>query len=137
MSESGDEGLANGPESAYVVTSIDAILHGDLIVARMALIEAAEHVGWPAVAHRLDVVGRALTADAGMTEDTVPDEIDLEPELVASTIAASERGVHELLARWCHGIEESGDLPVDEVWPSLALVAWLVDRAGYPAEVVV
>ncbi|MDE0801767.1 MAG: hypothetical protein OSA99_00445 [Acidimicrobiales bacterium] len=137
MSESSGEGLANGPESAYVVKSIDAILGGDMITARMALIDAADLVGWPAVAHRLDVVGRALTTDAGMTEATVPDEIDLEPEVIASTIEAADRGVHELLARWCHGIEEVGDLPVDEVWPSLALVAWLVDRAGFPAEVVV
>ena len=65
------------------------------------------------------------------------DEVDLVPGVIAATVEASGTGAHDLLARWCHGLDEVDDLPVDEVWPSLALVAWLVDRAGYPAEVVV
>lgn len=137
MSDSDDESLANGPESSYVVRAIDAILREDIVSARMALIEAADLVGWAAVAHRLDVVGHALATDAGMTADTVPIEIDLVPEVLASTMKASEAGAHDLLARWCHGIDDVDALPLDEVWPSLALVAWLVDQAGFPAEVVV
>ncbi len=137
MSDSDDAKLANGPESAYVVRAIDAILRADVVSARLALIDAAELVGWAAVAHRLDVVGHALATDAGMTADSVPQELDLVPEVIASTLASSNAGTHDLLARWCHGIEDVDALPVDEVWPSLALVAWLVDRAGFPAEVVV
>lgn len=137
MSDSDDVVLENGPESRFVVRAVDAILRGEVLDARIALIEAAELVGWPAIAHRLDVVGHALLADAGMTEDTIPAEVDLVPGVIAATVEASGTGAHDLLARWCHGLDEIDDLPVDEVWPSLALVAWLVDRAGYPAEVVV
>lgn len=137
MSGSDDDVLENGPESRYVVRAIDAILQADIVRARMALIEAADEVGWLAVAHRLDVVGHALLADSGMTADTIPDEIDIEPAVIAATLETSHAGAHELLARWCHGTDEVDDLPIDEVWPSLALVAWLVDRAGFPAEVVV
>jgi hypothetical protein len=136
MSET-DDVLENGPESRYVVRAIDAILQDDVVAARIALIDAADEAGWPAVAHRLDVVGHALLADAGMTLETIPPEIDLVPEVIAATVESSGAGAHELLARWCHGTDEVDDLPLDEVWPSLALVAWLVDRAGYPAEVVV
>lgn len=137
MSDSGEVVLENGPESRFVVWAVDAILRSDIVVARLALIEAAELVGWRAVAHRLDVVGHALAADAGLTEDTVPDEIDLASEVMATTIGTSDVGTRHLLARWCHGPGDVGELPLDEVWPSLALVAWLVDVAGYPAEVVV
>lgn len=137
MSDSDEEVLENGPESKFVVRAIDAILRSDIVAARMALIDAAEIVGWPAIAHRLDVVGHALLADVGMTEETVPLEIDLVPEAVAATVETSGAGAHDLLARWCHGVDEVDALPLDEVWPSLALLAWLVDQAGFPAEVVV
>ncbi|WP_436794344.1 hypothetical protein [Actinospongicola halichondriae] len=137
MSDSDEVVLENGPESRFVVQAIDAILRADIVSARLALIDAADLVGWAAVAHRLDVVGHALAADAGMTEGSVPDEIDLVPEVIASTLASSTTGTHDLLARWCHGVDDVDALPLDEVWPSLALVAWMVDRAGYPAEVVV
>ncbi len=137
MSDSDDAVLANGPESAYVVQAVDAILREDVVSARMALIDAADLVGWAAVAHRLDVVGHALATDAGMTAESIPTEIDLVPEVLASTVQASVAGAHELLARWCHGTGDVDALPLDEVWPSLALVAWMVDQAGFPAQVVV
>ena len=61
--------LANGPESRFVVEAIDALLRSDVVAARLALIEGADALGWPAIAHRLDVAGHALAFDAGFCSD--------------------------------------------------------------------
>ena len=139
MSElSGSAGsLTNGPESPFVVDAVDAVLTGDANRARAALIEAAEVASWEAVAHRLDVVGRALALDAGLSSDDAGDEIVLLPDLdTSSWIAGNASDAAVLLSRWSSA-EARDELSTDLVWPSLAVVAWLVDRAGYPAQVVV
>lgn len=135
-SAAGAGALANGPESHFVVEAVDALLRGDVVGARMALIAGADVAGWGAVAHRIDVAGRALTTDAGLTPETVPDEIDLVPEVLASTVRDSQARAPHLLGRWSDPAT-TGDLPLESVWPSLAMLAWLVDQAGFPAEVVV
>lgn len=139
MSELSDDqrtALTNGPESPYVVDAIDSLLRGDVTAARLALIEGAEISSWAAIGHRLDVVGRALTADAGITLATVPDEVDLVPDVLATTVDHVDAEVPSLLARWCI-VDPPVALPITDIWPSLAVVAWMVSRAGYPAEVVV
>lgn len=123
-----------------MIEAVDALLRGEPVRARAVLDEAAETVGWPAVAHRLDVAGRALAFDAcndfgdeagafrlvaevnAWTDDTTIDLVD----------------VPDILDRWCDAPLGSDDvLPTHRVWTALALVSWLVERAGYPAEVVV
>lgn len=135
LSASADS-LTNGPESPFVVDAVDAVLTGDATRARAALIEAAEVASWEAVAHRLDVVGRALALDAGLSDDT-GDDIVLLPDLdTSSWVGGDATDAAALLRRWSSA-EAGDDLSTDLVWPSLAIVAWLVDRAGYPAQVVV
>ena len=131
------DSLSNGPESRFVVEAVDALLTGDVTRARAALIEAAGVASWEAVAHRLDVVGRALALDAGLSSGDGDDEIVLLPDLdTSSWVAGNATDAAVLLSRWSSA--EAGDeLSNDLVWPSLAVVAWLVDRAGYPAQVVV
>lgn len=138
--------LANGPESRFVVEAIDAILRDDVVAARVALIEAAHLVGWPAVAHRLDVAGRALAVDAGFDGPDLahPERVDAFPshdpdlDLAELDSMARDHGAShasDVYERWSAGADD--DLPVAEVWASLNVVAWLVAQAGYPAEVVV
>lgn len=137
MSETPPAGsLANGPESRHVVDAVDAVLRGDVASARSALITCAAEVGWEAIGHRLDVAGRALTLDAGYTPATIPLEIDLVPEVLESTLDVLHEQAPRVVARWQHP-EGPGPVDLDEVWPALVLVAWLVDEAGFPAEVVV
>jgi hypothetical protein len=131
--------LVNRPASAFVVDAVAALLRDDVGGARMCLIQGAARVGLPAIAHRLDVAGRALAVDAGLLED---DDRDAEPPIVllpgldtSAWAAGHEDDVAAVLTRWSGGADD--DLPVDRIWPSLAVVAWLVDRAGYPPEVVV
>lgn len=144
--------LVNGPESTFVVTAVDALLRNDVIGARMALIEGAGVHGWGAIAHRLDVVGHALAIDAGLgrTPDRRPDAagslgepvddtdvVVLLPDVDTSKWTDSDVDTaHELMTRWSNQIRDDA-LPVDRVWSSLAVVAWLVEQAGYPPQVVV
>ena len=128
--------LRNGPESCHVVDAIDALLREDVTAARAALIAGAEECGWPAVAHRLDVAGRALALDAGMRsggDDTIVVLPDLD---TTGWLRPAAQDAPTILDRWASSDLE-GELPADLVWSSLALVAWLVDRAGYPAQVIV
>ncbi len=136
VSESQAAPLTNGPESRFVVDAIDALLHGDVAAARLALLACADDVGWPAIAHRLEVAGRALTVDAGFTLESLPAEIDLVPEVLHSVLDPLRDAAPRVLARWS---DPDGPAPtaLDDVWPSLAVVAWLIDTAGYPGEVVV
>jgi hypothetical protein len=130
------DSLSNGPESPFVVEAVDAVLTGDVTRARASLIAAADAASWEAVAHRLDVVGRALALDAGLSSDD-DDEIVLLPDLdTSSWVAGSAADAAVLLSRWSNA-DTADELSTDLVWPSLAVVAWLVDRAGYPAQVVV
>ncbi len=137
-----DATLVNGPESGHVVDAVGALLDGRTWEAREALRTGAESSSWAAVLHRLDVAGRALVSDAAADEGA--DE-------VVAALAATEGTTpadRDLLVRWRDGdgIAASIDLLNDEVeltddhdraWHALGLLAWLVDRAGFPAEVVV
>ena len=142
MSGSAPSPLVSGPETPYVVDAVDGLLRGDRLAARLALLAGAEVAGWSAIAHRLDVAGRALAVDAGLWDppDTTGGgsaqrgDIVVLPGLDTSTGFADEAATAEVIDRWTSGAESS--LPLDRIWPSLAVVAWLVDRAGYPPQVV-
>lgn len=136
MSGSASSPLENGPETPYVVAAIDALLRADVVGARLALIDGAEVTSWQALAHRLDVAGHALAVDAGL-DVSGSDDVVLLPGLDTSSWAEHhDDSAVALIARWTRG-DHAGGIPLDHVWPSLSLVAWLVDRAGYPAEVIV
>ena len=137
MSGSSNPSLMNGPESAFVVEAVDAMLRRDLAAARKALVDGAEVTGWEAIAHRLDVAGHALAIDAGLQDDHGNDHIVLLPDLDTSAWSTGRDDAIELLTRWTSDDFRSDDVAVDRVWASLAVLTWLVDRAGYPAEVVV
>jgi hypothetical protein len=137
MSGSSSAPLMNGPESAFVVAAVDAMLRRDLAAARKALVDGAEATGWEAIAHRLDVAGHALAVDAGLQDDHPTDHIVLLPDLDTSSWTTGRDDAIELLTRWTADDFRPDDTAVDRVWSSLAVVTWLVDRAGYPAEVVV
>ena len=139
--------MVSGPETPYVVDALDHLLRGDRVAARVALLEGAEVAGWRAIAHRLDVAGRALAVDAGLWDP--PDrsgggsarrgDIVVLPGLDTSSGFAGgldddDAAAAEVIDRWTSGVGSS--LPLDRIWPSLTVVAWLVDRAGYPPEVV-
>ncbi len=126
-----------------MVEAVDALLRSDVVAARLALIEGAEATSWSAIAHRLDVAGHALAVDAGLrvpadaADPAAQDEIVLLPGLDTSSWAADQSDVAAaLIARWTAD-EERADLPLEQVWSTLVLVSWMVERAGFPAEVVV
>jgi hypothetical protein len=141
MSGSTASPLENGPETPFVVEAVDALLRSDVVAARLALIEGAEATSWAAIAHRLDVAGHALAVDAGLhvpaDDDPGRDEILLLPGLDTSSWAADEgSAVAGLIARWTTD-DQPADLPLEQVWSTLVVVSWMVERAGFPAEVVV
>lgn len=136
MSDLENSALANGPESRFVVAAVNALLDGDVARARLRLIEGADAAGWNAVAHRLDVAGRALAGELGADIGPLLDEVDLVPEVLDTSIGPRREDTPSVLARW-RDPQSGGELSLDQVWPSLAVVAWLVERVGFPAEVVV
>lgn len=127
--------LVNGPESRYVVTALEALLDGDGGAARDALERGAEITGWAAVTHRLDVAGRALVVDD--PDGPVAPVADTEPAVVAAVFDAWARG---------DGLPVSIDLTTgelghgsdaDRAWMGLGVLASLVERSGFPPQVVV
>lgn len=146
MSDSASRPLVNGPESSCVVAAVDALLADDVVAAREALVAGAARFGWAAIAHRLDVVGRALATDAGLSDEPGPGHdgsIVLLPGLDTSAwVRGNEDPAHvgraaEVLARWTADEALDRDVDMERIWSSLAVVTFLVDRAGYPAQVVV
>ena len=131
-----DEPVLHAPESGFVVDAVDALLRRDTTGARLALLDAAAAVGWPAVAHRLDVAGRALAIDAGLSAGT-DDVIVLLPDDASQWPAGDPADAAVVLSRWSSGSTAGTALPLDQLWSALGAVTWLVERAGYPAEVVV
>lgn len=127
--------MLHGPESGFVVEAVDALLRGDTTAARVALINGAREVGWPAVAHRIDVAGRALAIDAGLSAGT-DDVVVLVPDDDTDWPAGDPVDAAIVLSRWSSGGTTGTDLPLTQLWSALGAVVWLVDRAGYPAEVV-
>ncbi len=129
--------LTNGPETRYVIDAIDALLRSDVVAARLALIDGADATSWAAVAHRLDVAGHALAVDAGWVtgHDVVDDTIVVLPGLDTSSWSPGhDDDVKGLVGRWSNGVD--AELSIDRVWSLLNVVTWLVERAGFPAEVV-
>ena len=137
MSGSTSMPLHNGPESSYVIDAVDAMLRRDVVAARLALIAGAEATGWEAIAHRLEVAGRALAVDAGLRDGHDADHIVLLPDLDTSSWSQVRHDAADVLSRWIADEPDADEAAVDRVWSALALVTWLVDRAGYPPQVVV
>lgn len=140
---SGSDGvLVNGPESPYVVAAVESLLDGDREAAREVIHDGARATSWAALAHRLDVAGRALAAD-------VDDDADVAD--VAERAATGDADADEaraVLAAWRHGgglavaVDlTTGDVDVrpeaDRVWSASRVLAQLVERSGFPAQVVV
>ncbi len=128
--------LVNGPESRFVVAALEALLGGEADVARRALDDGAEATSWAAVAHRLDVAGRALTADDPDAGDHVAADAD-DPQTVVGVFDAWLRG---------GGLPATIDLTRSQVgidsereraWVGLGVLASLVERSGFPPQVVV
>lgn len=132
MSDS--EALVRGPESRLVIEAVDALLHDDIGAAGTIVRQGRDHVGWQALGHRLDVAGRNLVVDAGLSVDG-PGVVDALPELIGCRWIESRElyWVSAVLATWCEG----GSVADDQLWPGLLALSWLVERAGFPAEVVV
>lgn len=102
-----------GPEASHVVAAVAALMVDDREAAKIALRAAIEITSWDVVEHRIEVVGRALLVDA-----------DLEPS----------RGPHP------DEIPVDAAAPSDDqrwaaAWSGLGMLADLVERAGYPPEV--
>lgn len=104
--------VSDSSELLLIVQAVEALLADDADEARRTL-EAAIEVSSPAaVNHRLSVVGRALLADAALDSDRgpVPDPTPIE-----------------------HVEDEAAHFAT--TWAALEAVAMLVNRGGYPAEV--
>lgn len=106
-----EKGSQSTPERAHLVTAIGAILVDDPLGAAVALQAAIDASSWEAVDHRIAVAVRALTVDA-----------DLEPWLGPQPDAATGE-LDDVEEAWA------------DLWTRLHAVADLVDRAGYPPEV--
>lgn len=124
-----------------MVDSVDSLLRGDVRAARATLIAGGEAVGWEAIGHRLDVVGRALAFDAcnDFGDETGAFRLVAEVNAWSDDTTIDLIDVPDILDRWCEPVRdgEPPSTPSHQIWTALALVSWLVERAGYPAEVVV
>ncbi len=136
------EMLRNGPESSHVVAAVEAALRGDADGATRALADGAATTSWSAVLHRLDVAGRALAAD---------DDPGRQPGSAAAPLCelldADPDGAEGVRAAWRSGggVDVAVDLEsgrvdlrdeAERARIGLAALADLVERSGFPAEVV-
>lgn len=140
--------LASGPESRFVVDALDAVLAGAADVGRQTLLHGASATGWAALLHRLDVAGRALALDAGLRPADAPACAAEVAALAASSgVRNLPPGVTEVLASWSRGrglpvpIDLSeGSIDVvpepDRAEAACLALAWLVERSGFPPQVV-
>lgn len=147
MSETGSA-LASGPESRFVVDALGSVLEGRCAEARDELVAGAALTSWADVLHRLDVAGRALAFDAALE----PCDVDTDAARVAALAATCgvdplPAGTAQILDAWCRGdgVPVSIDLITDQVdsepesdraWAAALVLAWLVDRSGFPPQVV-
>jgi len=140
--------LASGPESRHVVDALGSLLAGAGDDGRRHLEDGARATSWAAVLHRIDVAGRALTLDAGLAPGDAGAGAEEVAQLAADAgVARRPPGIEDVLAAWSRGegVPVAVDLaagsvdavPDDEraLGACLAL-AWLVDRSGFPPEVV-
>lgn len=147
MSETGGA-LASGPESRFVVDALGSVLGGHASTGRAELEAGAAATSWADVLHRLDVAGRALALDAAMT----PGDALSAPAHVAALAATAgvdrlPRGTDHVLQAWCRGdgVPVGIDLlsgaldpepDSERAWAATLVLAWLVDRSGFPPQVV-
>jgi len=146
MSDTG-AALASGPESPFVVAAIGSILDGDAAAAHTHLLEGAQVTSWPAVLHRIDVAGRALAMDAELHPDHVPTWRTKVAELAHDAgLDAIPAAVGDVLAAWSRGEDVSVVIDLDRAtvhvdedpraWAAGLVLAWLVERSGFPPQVV-
>lgn len=147
MSDAGGA-LASAPESRVVVDALGSVLDGDGAAARGLLVAGAEVTGWAALLHRLDVAGRALALDAAIAPSAAPAWSVHVAALAASAgVDPLPAGTSEVLVAWSQGdgVPVQIDLTTDVVgaapeaesaWAAVLVLAWLVDRSGFPPQVV-
>ncbi len=140
--------LTSAPASRVVVEALGSVLDGDAATARDRLLAGAEATSWAAVLRRLDVAGRALTLDAAIA----PSGARAWMAHVAALAAAAgvdplPSGISDVLVAWSRGdgIPVQVDLTTDQVgvvpeaeraWAAMLVLACLVDRSGFPPQVV-
>ncbi len=146
MSDTG-AALASGPESPFVVATIGSLLDGDAAGARAHLLAGAAATSWPAVLHRLDVAGRALAVDAELHPDHVPTWRTKVAELAHDAgLDAIPAAVGDVLDAWSRGEDVTVVIDLDRAevtvgedpraWAAGLVLAWLVERSGFPPQVV-
>lgn len=143
-----DGALARGPESSYVIAAVGAVLDGDGRSGLDHLLDGARATSWTGVVHRLDVAGRALALDAGLRPADVPAVVAHVAALAAGAgVDPLPGGVVEVLRAWSagEGIPVAVDLQRQRVdlapdssraWAACLVLGWLVERSGFPPEVV-
>ena len=147
MSETGGA-LASGPESPFVVDALDSVLDGRCADARHELDAGAATTSWADVLHRLDVAGRALAFDAALEGcDPLVDSARVAVLAAACGVDPLPPGTGQILGAWCRGdgVPVTIDLTTgeldsepesDRAWAATLVLAWLVDRSGFPPQVV-
>ena len=147
MSEKG-AALASGPESRFVVDALDSVLDGRCADAQRLLDAGAAVTSWADVLHRLDVAGRALAFEAALRPcDLTADAARVAALAGACGVDPLPRGTAQVLEAWCRGsgVPVAIDLTTGEVdavtdagqaWAATLVLAWLVDRSGFPPQVV-
>lgn len=140
--------VAGGPESRHVVDALGSLLDGDGAHGRRHLRQGAARTSWAAMLHRLDVAGRALALDAGLSPADAGSWAREAAELgAAAGVDPVPAGIEQVLDAWSrgHGLPVSVDLESREVdgmpdeeraFGACLALAWLVDRSGFPPQVV-
>jgi hypothetical protein len=140
--------ITSGPESRYVIDAVGSVLDGIAAGGHDCLAAGAAATSWAAVLHRLDVAGRALALDAGIAPADAPSlAADVASLALAAHADPTPDGLDEVLAAWSggRGIPVPVDLtsgavdPVAEderAFAGCLVLAWLVDRSGFPPQVV-
>lgn len=146
MSETGPA-LTSGPESRFVVDALDSVLDGRCGDARDGLAAGAALTSWADVLHRLDVAGRALAFDADLRPCNAADAAGVAALAATCGVDRLPLGTSETLDAWCRGdgVFATVDLTTGEVdtvpesdraWAATLVLAWLVERSGFPPQVV-
>lgn len=147
MSETG-AALASGSESRFVVEALGSILEGQGSAAREGLVAGAGSTSWAAMLRRLDVAGRALALDAELAPTDVPAwSIHVAALAASAGVDPLPPGTADVLLAWSRGdgVPVQIDLTTDEVgvapegesaWVATLVLACLVERSGFPPQVV-
>lgn len=140
--------LTSGPESRFVVDALSSVLDGQGPAGRDELVAGAGATSWAAVLHRLDVAGRALVLDAGLTAADVPAAAVRVAALAATSgVDVLPSGTDAVLAAWSQGVGVPVDIDLttgqvdaapeaDRAWSAALVLAWLIERSGYPPQVI-